>query len=106
MSKRKLNLSIHEIDLILNAYFKDKVSITQINKNIKVSTDKIKEVIKTYSIPFLSKYPQYKQLDNISVDDYQNHISGNTYTPAKLEIEKRKTITKTKNSDEESPYVS
>jgi len=87
--RRKLNLNINEIDMILNSYYKDKISITQMSKNIKLSSSKIKNVIKDYSDAFLTKFPQYKPVDDVSVNDYEQYILSGSYTPAKLEIEKK-----------------
>lgn len=106
-SRRKLNLNINEIDMVLNSYYKDKVSITQMSKNMKLSSSKIKNVIKNYSDTFLTKFPQYKPVDDVSVNDYEQYILSGSYTPAKLEIEKKSRTTKVKTDDiiDNSPYV-
>ena len=36
----------------------------------------------------INKFPQYKPVDEISTDMYEQHISNNTYNPSKLEIQK------------------
>lgn len=59
------------------------------SKNIKLSSSKIKNVIKDYSDAFLTKFPQYKPVDDVSVNDYEQYILSSSYTPAKLEIEKK-----------------
>jgi hypothetical protein len=84
-SKRKLNLNLNEIDTILNAIYKNKISPTQISKNMKISPSKVKSVIKDYSEVFLNKFPQYKPIDEISADMYELHISNNDYNPSKLD---------------------
>ena len=88
-SKRKLNLNINEIDMILNAYYKDKISSTMISKNMKIGLSKVKQVIKSYSTVFLNKYPEYKPIDDVSTDLYEQHILASSYKPSKLNIEKK-----------------
>lgn len=83
-SKRKLNLNINEIDMILNAYYKDKISSTMISKNMKIGLSKVKQVITNYSDVYLNKYPEYKPIDDISTDLYEQHISSSSYKPTKL----------------------
>lgn len=87
---RKLNLNISEIDSILNGYYKDKISSTQISKILKISPSKVKNVIKNYSTIYLNKYPEYKPIDNISTDTYEQHILSSSYTPVSIQIEQRK----------------
>jgi len=83
-SKRKLNLNINEIDMILNAYYKDKISSTMISKNMKIGLSKVKQVITNYSNVYLNKYPEYKPIDDISTDLYEQHILSSSYKPTKL----------------------
>ena len=60
MTSRKLNLHLNDIDTILNLYYRDKISSTQISKNMKISMNKVKNVIKKYSTPYLNKFPNLK----------------------------------------------
>lgn len=86
-SKRKLDLNIHEIDTILNAYYTQKISSTQISKNMKINISKVKNVIANYSETYLNRFPQYKPVGDISVDMYESHIKSKDYVPYKIEIE-------------------
>jgi hypothetical protein len=98
---RKLNLNINEIDSILNTYYRDKVSSTQISKIMKISPSKVKNVIKDYSTIYLNKHPEYKPIDDISTESYEQHILSSSYVPATLNVPNRK---KKKDDIEESPY--
>lgn len=82
---RTLNLNLSEIDIILNGYYRDKISSTQLSKTLKISPSKIKNVIKNYTTAFLNKFPEYKPIDNVSVDMYEQHILSSGYIPSKLE---------------------
>ena len=87
-STRKLNLNIDEIDLILNGYYAQKISSSQIARNMKISIQKVKNVIKDYSAIYLNKYPQYKPIDEVSVDVYEQHILSSSYEPRTIDINK------------------
>jgi len=117
-SKRKLNLNINEIDVILNTYYNDKISVTQIGKNMKIASSKVKSVISDYSGAYLNKFPQYKPVDDVSVNEYEQYILSGSYTPSKLTIEKSKRQTRVLNDThgkskytsnnilDDSPYLS
>ena len=85
-NQRKLNLNIDEIDKILNSYYRDKVSSTQISKIMKISSAKVKNVITNYSTAYLNKFPQFKPMEDISINTYETHILSSTYEPSKIDI--------------------
>ena len=74
MSK-KINLNLSEIDTILELFYKDKISITKINKTKKISPSTIKKVIQLYSEIYLEKNPTLRPIDNITADMYKEHIN-------------------------------
>tara|TARA_R110000822_G_C15063625_1_gene467748 strand:- start:91 stop:423 length:333 start_codon:yes stop_codon:yes gene_type:complete len=86
MSKQ---LNLNEIDKILANYYQYKISFTQISRNMKLSSTVVKNVIKQYGDVFLSQHPEFKPVDNISLDDYKNHISSSSFQPAQITLEKR-----------------
>ena len=59
---------------------------------MKIGLSKVKTVITNYSTVYLNKYPQYKPIDYVSTDLYEQHILSNSYKPSKLNIEKKEKI--------------
>ena len=45
-----------------------------ISKNMKIGLLKVKTVITNYSTVYLNKHPQYKPIDDVSTDLYEQHI--------------------------------
>ena len=54
---------------------------------MKIPPTQVKNVIRNYSVAFLTKFPELKPIVDIIIDTYEAHILSADYNPVSLNVD-------------------